>query len=396
MRGSLKVPSKAWVVLILTVLVLLIPAVHSERSGENFPNVGVVAPAGDYAGLEIENNKCVECHSDPAKVEKPEIVDAWRKSVHYKNGVSCERCHSASVPSGRLAAFDAFGGSYREDHIDLVLEPGAEYKAPSAFPIEGETGEYSLVVQAGLSKQQSIAMCARCHGLTPINPESPKNVFPDYAASIHGQSVMVKGLGDPTRVGKTEVGFTEVTGEVDAPVCVDCHDPHETLSKNNPASGTYVANVHKTCGSEKCHGSDELAEKYGLSNALEGWEENIMFRRGMIGQLEEGNIPTCPDCHAIEGHSHKIVGKDDPESPVNPKNRAKTCGKENCHPAFRDKGEFDVPIHITFPPDKDKYFWEWLSFRFMEGLLIGVMAIFIVLFGMDIPRKWSEKKGGEH
>ncbi|GBE55990.1 hypothetical protein BMS3Bbin16_00187 [archaeon BMS3Bbin16] len=313
-------------------------------------------------------------------------ADEWVGSVHYNNGISCERCHSASVPAGRLARFDAFGGSYRADHVDLTLNPDIAYKAPSDFPIEGKPGEYSTVVRGGLTKQQSIAVCARCHGLTPIDVNAPKNVFPDYAASVHGQSVMVRGLGDPSKV-------SDYTGLTDAAVCVDCHDPHATTSKDDPASSTYNDNIIPTC--EKCHGSEEIADKYGMTNAFEGWEENIMFRRGMIG--EEG-IPTCVDCHLEEGGTpHKIVGIDNPASPVNVENRAETCGKKGCHPAFKDKGAFNVPIHLTFPPDKAKYFPEWVTFRFMEILLIGTMGLFIPLFGLDIIRKFEERgKGGEH
>ncbi|MFQ5887871.1 MAG: hypothetical protein ACE5HY_04160, partial [Candidatus Hydrothermarchaeales archaeon] len=92
----------------------------------------------------------------------------------------------------------------------------------------------------------------------------------------------------------------------------------------------------------------------------------------------------------------KIVTGDDPESPVNPNNMAKTCGQEDCHEAFEDKGVFNVPQHITFPPDKDKYFAEWLVFRFTQILTILVMGVFIAMFGLGFIRKFEERgKGGQ-
>jgi len=366
-------------------VLLSFPLAAAEKSGDVTPASPVLAPAGKYAGLDIEDNKCVECHSDASKVKKPEIVDAWRKSVHYRNGVSCERCHSASVPAGRLAAFDAYGGTYREDHLDLILNPEIAYKSPSLYPVEGEIGKYSEVVQAGLSKQRSIAICARCHGLTPINPESPKNVFPDYVASIHGQSVMVKGLGDPERVGKTEVGFTEVTGIVDAAVCVDCHDPHETRSKDDPTSETYKDNIPKLCGSENCHASDEIAEKYGIVNAYETYEEHHHGRALKFGVK---TAPTCIDCHITSDSTHKILSQTDPESMTYPDNRGEICAQKDCHGV-----KLNVGAGSLHGKDADTLIGNLIDLFYT--ILIPVVVGFFVLYVVLDFTLMLGKKGGE-
>ncbi|MFQ5975981.1 MAG: multiheme c-type cytochrome [Candidatus Hydrothermarchaeales archaeon] len=151
-----EVPLKECVLLfILTVLV--VPAVMADADPvEGDPVFGpTVFPTV------FETNKCYDCHSDSTKVEDMSPAEKWTKSVHAENGVGCESCHAASLPAGRLEASGAFVGSYREDHVDLILEPGAEVKSPSAFPIEGKTGEYSFVVRGGLIKQQLVAVCAR-------------------------------------------------------------------------------------------------------------------------------------------------------------------------------------------------------------------------------------------
>ncbi|HDH27873.1 MAG TPA: hypothetical protein ENH13_01925 [Euryarchaeota archaeon] len=221
----------------------------------------------------------------------------------------------------------------------------------------GDVTREEVIEQAGLCTREE------CHG--------KGNVSMDYSKSIHAESLK--------------------KGNLDAATCRDCHNRHDIRPTKEMPKGWEI----EACGSDKCHASQELADKYGMSNVVEGWEENIMFRRGMIG--EEG-IPTCVDCHIPENiNAHKIVGRDDPTSSVNVNNRAKTCGKDGCHPAFKNKGKFDVPIHLTFPPDKAKYFPEWVTFRFMEILLIGTMGLFIPLFGLDIIRKFEERgKGGEH
>jgi len=376
------------VVILFLCLLALVSAGYAQRDSVS-PFIGsnsVVAPTN------LEANKCYDCHAklENAKLSSP--AAEWKEGEHYKNGITCERCHAAVVPAGRLSNYGEFGGSYRDDHVDIKLE--ADVKAPAAFPVEGAVGEYTYVIRKGLTKQQAIAVCARCHGLTNIDPANKnlESIFPKYKESVHGQSVMVGSAGNPGRVGKSEVSFA-VTGASDAAVCTDCHETHANKKASDPASKVYKANLVNTCGN--CHGKETLIEKYGLTNVIEGWEENMMFRRGMIGEMAAGRpIPSCPDCH---GGGHAIVSKDNPASSISLQNRAKTCGQANCHPAFKEKAEFNVPIHITFPPDRKKYFWEWLTFRFMEGLLISVMAVFIVLFALDIPRKLEEKrKGGEH
>ncbi|MFQ5800341.1 MAG: multiheme c-type cytochrome [Candidatus Hydrothermarchaeales archaeon] len=375
MRGSSKVPLKKCV-LLLVLAALVVPAV-SAQGGDTVGGKTALAPTS------LDTNTCYECHSDSAKVEDTSAAEKWTRSVHAENDVGCERCHSASVPSGRLAAFDAFGGSYRDDHVDLILAPDIAYKAPSAFEIEGETGEYSLVVRGGLTRQQSTALCARCHGLTQITPDSPKNVFPDYKASVHGQSVIVKGLGDPARVGKTEVGFNEATGIVESAVCTDCHDAHETKAKDDPTSETYKTNVAETCGTENCHGSDEIAKKYGIVNALKTFEETHHGKALKLGVIE--GIPSCPDCH---GGGHTILSQTDPESMTYPDNRGKLCSDEKCHGV-----ELNVGAGSLHGRDADTLIGNLIDlfYTIVIPVVVGFFALYVVL---DFTLMLG-KKGGE-
>jgi hypothetical protein len=353
----------------MLVIALMILPVATAQTGETVSGGGpVLAPTG--AGY--DSNTCYECHADSSKVEDTTAADEWKDSVHDENDIGCERCHSASVPTGRLAAFDAFGGSYRDDHVDLILAPEIAYTAPSAFDIEGETGEYSFVVRMGLAKQQSTAMCARCHGLTPITPDSPKNVFPDYVASVHGQSVVVSGLGDPLRVGKTEVDFTEVTGILESAVCTDCHNPHKTGSKDDPESETHTSNVAANCGSENCHGSDEVSEKYDMVNALKTYEGT---HHGKAVNLGLENSASCPDCH---GGGHTILAQTDPNSDTHPDNRAKICAQEDCH--GKDV-TFNVGSGSLHGRDSDTLIGNLIDLFYLILIpaVVGFFALYIVL-----------------
>ncbi len=364
MRGKWTVPISLYI-LVFAMAALFLP-LASAQSGSTVPGGGAV-----LAPTMLEENTCYTCHNDAAKVEDTSAAENWVGSVHYDNNIGCERCHSASVPAGRLAVFDAFGGSYRDDHADMILEADIDYKSPESFENSDVAGEYSSVVRTGLVRQQSVAMCARCHGLTPLTPDSPKNVFPNYLASVHGQSVVVKGLGDPQRVGQTEVSFTEVTGALDSAVCTDCHDAHATTSKTDSNSPTYKDNVPTLCGSEKCHASDEVAEKYGIVNAFETYEKHHHGKALKLGNQKSAN---CVDCHGTEGHL--ILSADNPSSDTHPNNLAKTCAKEDCHGV-----QFNIGSGSLHGKDADTLIGNLIDLFYwiLIPAVVGFFALYIVL-----------------
>jgi cytochrome c553 len=371
MRGSTKVPLKKCMLLIV-LATLILAAGSGPVSGS-----AVLAPTG--AGYDA--NTCVDCHSDSSKVDDISAASDWKDSVHYENNIGCERCHSASVPAGRLASFDAFGGSYRDDHVDLILEEETSYKSPSAFPVEGSTTDYSTVVQAGLERQQSVAICARCHGLTEIDPDAPKDVFQDYIQSAHGQSVVVRGLGDPSKV-------SDYTGLTDAATCVDCHDPHATKAKDDPDSPTNEDNRFKLCISEDCHASDDVMAKYGLTNSKASYDETQHGLVATYGSAEDAeSVPGCLDCHKIE-NSHKILPASDPNSAMNVENIGETCASEDCHGV-----EFNLGTGSLHGKDKGTTIAGLINlfYTIVIPITVGFFALYILLdFTLLIGRKGGE------
>ncbi len=84
----------------------------------------------------------------------------------------------------------------------------------------------------------------------------------------------------------------------DMPDCVDCHDVHQIC---DPANSSFrKTSVDKCAG---CHTNSEIMEKYGLeTNVLDTY---MVFHGTTITLLEEydpdslTNKPTCYDCHGI-------------------------------------------------------------------------------------------------
>jgi hypothetical protein len=98
----------------------------------------------------IEQINCLECHSTELVPEKIRgIPDAWRKSVHYQNGVACNDCH---------------GG----DPKDIAL---------SMSPEKGFVGT--------LKPKAVPQFCGKCH----------VGIMQSYLESDHGKALMATGRG---------------------------------------------------------------------------------------------------------------------------------------------------------------------------------------------------------
>jgi len=279
----------------------------------------VLAPSENF-----DEDTCYDCHAAEEDSELSDPANDWADSIHAENEVTCERCHAASVPAGRLAKFGDFGGSYRDDHADVTLDTvdGEYYKAPSAYGDEDSNGEYSLVVQKGLSKQQIIVICARCHGLTPLDAENPKDVFPEFKEDVHGAGIML-GLGDPERMAT--LGIEAPDGE-DVAGCTDCHDAHNTVSLAELSKKESLNSCAGGTLGEDCHSSDAIAEKYDFANAYDTYQDT---HHGKALSLGQEDVAVCSDCHM----SHGVMRADDPESTINSDNMADTCGQDDCHGA---------------------------------------------------------------
>lgn len=169
-------------------------------------------------------------------------------------------------------------------------------------------------------------------------------------------------------------------GNLNAPVCTDCHSAHQTRRPAEPASlipetcgrchtavyETYQASVHGAALIEEdnpdvpvctnchgvhdirdsrtiqfhiespelcadCHADQELMRKYGLTADV--YETYRLSWHGVDVQVYKARWPNiwhesavCTDCHGI----HDIFPAEDPRSSVHPENLLATCQK--CHP----------------------------------------------------------------
>ena len=231
---------------------------------------------------------CAACHEQARKLEK---------SAHA--GIPCETCH--------------------ENH-EKYPHPANIPKPVCTGCHAGEAEEYASSVhgQALKAGQEGIPDCGLCHGsaheLLAPKSQAFRTAVPETCGLCHGEVA---------RQFRNSVhGKALARGITQAPLCTDCHGEHHILKHTDAYSPVNQAHIRDTCGS--CHGDVRLTRKFGLpSDRLLSFDSSF---HGLAAKAGSQSVANCASCHGV----HNILPSSDPQSTINPKHLAKTCGQ--CHP----------------------------------------------------------------
>ena len=154
----------------------------------------------------------------------------------------------------------------------------------------------------------------------------------EYDAGIHGEQI--------------------ARGNLNAPVCTDCHTAHAIL---RPTEAAFRMQSTPICGS--CH-----------KEQLSTYRDTFHSQLGSLGGYVE--TARCWDCHG----AHQVLPASDPNSPINKASLVQTCGK--CHAGANES-------FVQYQPHADprnRQLNPGLYFvrLFMNLLLIGVLTFFVI------------------
>lgn len=236
--------------------------------------------------------------------------------------------------------------------------------------------------------------CMRCH----------QRQTESYNASVHGLALRA--------------------GHAEAATCQDCHDSHEIIADNSPASPIYFSRQAATCGAchdkaardwsasvhgqavtagkrdaptctgchsehrikslrgsqnisleicSRCHASERLNTKYNLpGDRVKTFFESY---HGLAGQYGSTVAANCASCHGF----HKILPSSDPNSSINPAHLVMTCGK--CHIGSTEKfalGKIHVASDGTAAgSETGNRINRWVR-RIYLALIVGVVGAMFV------------------
>ena len=261
---------------------------------------------------------CTKCHARIEEVHR-KVVEGrlWEQEPHKVP--ACVDCHS---PHKIRKVFYPAGTANKDCLIchgkpDLTRDRG------------GVTESLYVDEKAYAETTHSGTACAQCHtGVTPSRTRPCETIAAPVDCSIcHAQPVndFNEGLHGALLHKK----------DPDAPACIDCHEKHATQSSKQPTSPTYARNVPELCA--RCHREGEKAAARLKTEVpiVQSYVESIHGK----GLLKSGLVvtATCDDCHT----PHRVLPPSDPNSSVNSRNVAATCGQ--CHHGIEET--FKTSIH---------------------------------------------------
>lgn len=263
---------------------------------------------------------CLSCHEDPAI--STTLPDGETLALY----ISPEK-HQQSIHS-------PIGIECRACHTEISTypHPTIEYKSKREL-----SRAYYLVCQKCHSENYDETMdsmheqvaeegnldapvCTDCHGAHYVrSPDSPRALISNTCGNCHT---------DIFNNYKDSIHGSALIQEEnpDVPVCTDCHGVHNI---HDPRTARFRIESPELCA--HCHADPDLMDKYGLSADV--YNIYNLSWHGVDVTVYKANWPTiwhesavCTDCHGI----HDIRKTHDPVSKVNPNNLLKTC--KECHP----------------------------------------------------------------
>ena len=270
-----------------------------------------------------DNETCLECHSDDT-LEKI-LADGTTKLMFVNDSLFQMSVHSDLEGINchtDLEGFDDFPHEETLKKVDCKScheEVTNDYsgslhgkaltagnpRAPTCD--DCHTAHYMLTERDPNSTTHPLNLpntCAACHSQYNIATDPHvriANSFVLYKAGVHGEGIE-KGINV-------------------AATCNDCHGTHKLWKANDVSSMVNRMNIPKTCS--KCH-SDFY---YQYMNGIHG--------KALVAGVIQTAI--CTDCHG----EHKILGTDNPESPIHPFNIAATCSR--CHEDDQINAKYGMP-----------------------------------------------------
>jgi predicted CXXCH cytochrome family protein len=262
---------------------------------------------------------CLSCHGDPnlsVKLPSGEIL-----SLYVSQDVIDSSVHS---PLG-IECEACHTGIKTYPHPEIQYQSRRElsrsyYQACQKCHSENyEKAQDSMHARAAEAGNLDAPVCTDCHGAHDVHtPNEPRSLISDTCSKCHEAIV---------ETYKQSVhGQALLANNPDVPVCTDCHGVHNI---QDPRTIQFRIQSPELCAG--CHANAELMNKYGLSADVYD-----IYKRSWHGvdiSVYKARWPTiwhdsavCTDCHGI----HDIRKTDDPASHVNSKNLLATCQK--CHP----------------------------------------------------------------
>jgi hypothetical protein len=348
--------------------------------------IGAVPCRAQPTPVEVKS-RCYDCHLNPdppAGTKRGPFVDleTYHASVHGTH--RCESCHRSVLELPHPQTLPPV--ECRDCHRVGNTAGAPQLKSYREY----EQSVHGQLVAAG---DPRAPRCQDCHGHHDILKPSDKS---SHVNRLRIAETCGKCHSDVAAVyRKSSHGRSLLSGNLEAPVCTDCHGEHSILRPDQPGSSVSRAEVVNTCAF--CHEDVARMELFGRdASQVESFRESY---HGVAAQFGSTTTAVCVDCH---GH-HDIRGPDDPKSRIYPANLPATCGQPGCHEgagAGFAKGKVHVAARTVeegtgFTEGRDRNFAK--VFRVVElafiALTTSVIFGMILYMALDLFHRWVYRRG---
>jgi hypothetical protein len=211
-------------------------------------------------------------------------------------------------------------------------------------------------------------VCTDCHSAhTTRPPDEPTSLISETCGHCHT---------DVYKTYKASVHGSALIEEdnPDVPVCTDCHGVHDIQD-----SRTVQFHIESPELCAHCHADPDLMQRYGLSANV--YETYSLSWHGVDVQVYKARWPNiwhesavCTDCHGIHG----IFSTENPRSSVHPDNLLATCQK--CHPGTGPNwtGAWTGHEEVTLE-QKPFVFYTQVFYESFAPFVLWVCGIYVAL-----------------
>ncbi len=345
------------------------------------------APAPQAASApQSSNDECLFCHSQPDKVLQ---VGEDRVLLTIDGQAFGESVHGKE----QVACADCHADAKKFPHPDYPKDGLREfnfalYEATRAA-CQSCHEEEAANAMSGVHEQtletgnHNAAVCADCHNPHYAESAAEREEVPDVCARCHS---------DLAATYKASVHGEALLAESnpDVPNCIVCHGNHNIT---DPRTVEFRNNIPLLCA--RCHTDASVMDKYDIStNVLDTYVADYHGTTVTLFEQTSPDLPTnkpvCTDCHG----THNISKTDDPQTGIQLKeNLLARC--QRCHPdATANFPDAWMSHYDASPENFPLVYYVNLFYKFFIPAVIGGMLVFVVT---DIIRRVINRvKGGVH
>jgi len=241
------------------------------------------------------------------------------------------------------------------------------------------------------SGNENAAVCTDCHNPHEqsrlTNPQSGV-LLPEARLAIPQTCARCHSAIYETYKSSIHGAALTGSGNPDVPTCIDCHGVHDIQS---PTTARFRNETPLLCA--KCHTDPERMSKYGISTEVlntyvADFHGTTVTLFEQVSPDTPTNKPVCTDCHGF----HDISQVDDPATGLSIKaNLLARC--QRCHPSVTSESFTDAWMshYVASPTRFPLVYYVNLFYKFFIPAVIGGMLIFVL---SDIVRRQLDARKG--